>query len=107
MAKPKKLSGMAALLKVLTDNGGGPMKVTDVIDQALPLTDLKGKTPRQTLAARLYTSPANFKKTGRGLVALSNAAKKAAKEAGTLGAKPSRAKAAASNDGAAAVGDAA
>lgn len=96
MAARKKLTGMAALIKVLQDNGNGPMKVSDLTAAAIPLTDLKGKTPAQTLAARLYTTPGTFAKAGRGMIKLAPAFVKAQN---APAAKPAAAKPAAAKDG--------
>jgi hypothetical protein len=65
----KKLSAREAIASVL-GKADGPMAVPKIIEQAIPLTGLKGKTPGQTVYSILYAEnkkPAGmFKRVGRG-----------------------------------------
>jgi hypothetical protein len=65
----KKLSAIEAVVKVLTDSGK-PMRVPDIIKEAVPLTNLGGKTPGQTIYSVLYAEAkkknARVKRVGRG-----------------------------------------
>ncbi len=69
MSPKKKLTAKAAIEKVLTDNGK-PMKVPEIIEQALPLTSLGGATPGQTIYSILYAENRKldglFTRVGRG-----------------------------------------
>lgn len=56
-----KLTARAAIAQVL--KSGQPMKVPDIIKAAVPLTNLGGKTPGQTVYSVLYS---DNKKTGTG-----------------------------------------
>lgn len=53
MASKTKLSAIDAAVKVL-DNSDGPMQVPAIIKAAVPLTNLGGKTPGQTIYSVLY-----------------------------------------------------
>lgn len=57
----KHLTTKAAIEKVLTDSGK-PMTVAEITEAALPLTNLKGKTPKQVFYSVLYGE--NKKKDG-------------------------------------------
>lgn len=49
-----KLTAIQAIVKVLTD-AGKPMKMPEIIKEAVPLTALKGKYPGQTLYSVAYS----------------------------------------------------
>lgn len=77
-----KLSSRDALLKVLRDTENRPTSVKDLVDAALPLCALKGKTPRATLSHVLYVNPL-FVKTSKGKFKLSAAGVEKAQQIGT------------------------
>lgn len=68
MAK-KKLTAIEAVLEVLTE-AGKPMRVPAIIAEAVPRTNLGGKTPGQTIYSVLYAeakrSNSRVKRVGRG-----------------------------------------
>jgi len=65
----RKLTTREAIQKVLAEDGA-KMKVKDIIEAAVPLTALGGKTPGQTIYSVLYgeaKKPTSiFKRTGKG-----------------------------------------
>lgn len=68
MTAPKKLTTKAAIVQVLT-GAKKPMRVKDIIEQAVPLTALSGKTPGQTIYSVLYgqAKKGTFIQTGKGM----------------------------------------
>ena len=69
MAKVKKLTAIEAILAVLRESGK-PMRVPAIIEAAVPMTNLGGKTPGQTIYSVLYAeakkADSRVKRTGRG-----------------------------------------
>jgi hypothetical protein len=65
----QKLTAKQAIQKVLAD-AGKPMSVKEIIEAAVPLTALTGKTPGQTIYSVLYAENKKqhgaFKRVGRG-----------------------------------------
>src|SRR5688572_22553044 len=76
MPVPKKLSAKAAAIEVLKSAKGQKLPVQELISAVLdtPGVELRGKTPRATVAAQLYTGK-EFQKAGRGIVKLAPGAK--------------------------------
>lgn len=69
----KHVSGRQAAVDYLTENGGGPLPVKQVTEEAARRAKLKGKTPSATIAAQIYTTAKNgrfFKIVERGMVEL-------------------------------------
>lgn len=64
-----KLTGKAAIEKVL-ENASGPMTVTEIADKAIPMSNLSGATPKQTVYSILYgevkKGTAKWRKVGKG-----------------------------------------
>ena len=75
MADKKKVSAKQAAIQILS-RAKRPMQVQELITKVLetPSVELKGKTPRATVAAQIYTGR-EFEKAGRGIVKLAPEAK--------------------------------
>ncbi len=73
MAGKPKLTAKAAIEQVLAQNGG-PMRVPEIIKQAVPLTALSGKTPGQAIYSVIYSEAKKedglFEKVERGTFVL-------------------------------------
>ncbi len=73
MAGKPKLTAKAAIEQVLAENGG-PMRVPEIVQQAVPLTALSGKTPGQQIYSVIYSEAKKedglFEKVGRGAFVL-------------------------------------
>lgn len=71
-----KVSAKQAAIAVLS-RAGKPMAVKEIVAEvlAMPGVKLGGKTPGATIAAQLYTG-SEFKKAGRGMIALTGKAAK-------------------------------
>lgn len=100
MARSNKLSAKEAIAKVLGD-AGKPMQVPDIIKAAVPLTNLGGKTPGQTIYSVLYAekkkgSDSIFKRTSKGTFKLDAKAVERAEKAATAKEEARAAKKAAS-----------
>lgn len=73
MSKATKVSGKQAAIDYLTEKGGGPLPVNEVTAAAAERAGLKGKTPKATVAAMIYTGAKKgliFKVPARGMVEL-------------------------------------
>lgn len=72
MARNKKLSARDAIQTVLAAAAPKSVKVPDIIKEAVPMTNLGGKTPGQTIYSVLYADAkkakgvARFKQVGKG-----------------------------------------
>ena len=65
----EKLTTKAAIAHVLAE-AGRPLRVSEIIEEAVPLTGLSGKTPGQTVYSVLYAEAKKpgglFERVGKG-----------------------------------------